>query len=144
MQTPVPDVRGYEDIPREDCLDLLQSVKVGRIAGVAGGRPFLLPVNYAVDGDRVVFRTSAGTKLTGAEFGRVAFEIDGSDASDLSWWSVVVEGVASDITDMVDERSARLRSLDLHPFAPGEKPHWVAIQPESITGRRLRPPAGPR
>jgi len=137
----VADHSGYQEIPRDECVGLLATATVGRIAGTAGGRPFLLPVNYAVDGDRVVFRTSAGTKLSGTAFGRVAFEIDGFDDADRSWWSVVVEGVASDISDMVDEQSTKLRSLDLHPFAPGEKAYWVAIQPESITGRRVRPPA---
>jgi nitroimidazol reductase NimA-like FMN-containing flavoprotein (pyridoxamine 5'-phosphate oxidase superfamily) len=133
------DVVTYEELSRDDCLELLHKNSVGRISGTAEGRPFIVPVNYAVDGDRVVFRTAPGTKLSGVEFARVAFEIDGFDSTGHSGWSVVVEGVATDISDMIDERSRQLRALDLQPWPPGLKGHWVAILPESITGRRLRP-----
>lgn len=127
-----------EEINRDDCLELLHRTSVGRIAGVTAGRPFVLLVNYAMDGDRIVFRTAPGTKLAGSSFDRVAFEIDGINGDSQSGWSVVVQGVASDISDMLDTRSARLRALELHPWAPGEKAHWVAIEPETITGRRIR------
>jgi hypothetical protein len=33
---------------------------------VVAGRPEIFPVNYVVDGDEVMFRTDAGTKLAGA------------------------------------------------------------------------------
>ena len=136
---PVHDHPAIEEMSRDECLELLRSTVVGRIGGSADGRPFVLPVNYAVDGDRVVFRTSPGTKLMGSDFARVAFEIDGFDPNDHGGWSVVVEGVASDISDMVDDLSMKLRVLDLQPWSPGEKSHWVAIVPESVTGRRVRP-----
>lgn len=128
----------YEDIPRDECLALLAGASVGRIGGSIGGRPFVFPVNFAADGDRVVFKTAPGTKLDGAAFGRVVFEIDGIDDERQGGWSVVVEGVATEITEMLDARSAKLRELDLQPWPPGEKAHWVAIEPESVTGRRVR------
>ena len=126
-----------QEITHAECLELLRTSAVGRVGGTVDGHPFVLPVNYAVDGDHVVFKTAAGTKLSGTTFARVAFEIDGFDAKSRTGWSVVVEGVATDISDMVDSASARLRTLDLQPWFPGEKSHWVAIQPESITGRRV-------
>lgn len=125
------------EMSRDECLGLLQATPVGRVGGTVDGQPFVLPVNYAIDGDHVVFRTGAGTKLAGTAFARVAFEIDGFDPAGRSGWSVVVEGVATDISDMVDTGSALLRSLELRPWAAGEKAHWIAIQPESITGRRV-------
>jgi len=131
------DDRTVQEISHSECLELLRTSAVGRVAGTVDGHPFVLPVNYAVDGDHVVFKTAAGTKLSGSTFARVAFEIDGFDAESRTGWSVVVEGVATDISDMVDSGSARLRALDLQPWFPGEKTHWVAIQPESITGRRV-------
>lgn len=126
-----------QDMTHAECLELLRTSAVGRVGGTVDGHPFVLPVNYAVDGDHVVFKTAAGTKLSGTTFARVAFEIDGFDEKSRTGWSVVVEGVATDISDMVDSASARLRMLDLQPWFPGEKSHWVAIQPESITGRRV-------
>lgn len=134
----MPDSAVYEEMSRGDCIALLHTTSVGRVGGVVDGRPFVLPVNYAVDGDRVVFRTSPGTKLTGTAFGRVAFEVDSFDVERRSGWSVVIEGVASDISDMVDELSVKLRHLELQPWPPGDKSHWVAILAESVTGRRVR------
>lgn len=133
------EVVTFEELTRDECLELLHKATVGRIGGVVDGRPFIVPVNYAVDQDRVVFKTSPGTKLSASAFSRVAFEIDAFDSTGHTGWSVVVEGVASDISDMIDELSTKLRGLDLQPWPPGERTHWVAILPESITGRRLRP-----
>ena len=135
------DDRTVEEISPADCLELLRTSAVGRVGGTVAGHPFVLPVNYAVDGDQVVFKTAAGTKLSGSSFARVAFEIDGFDAKSRTGWSVVVEGVATDISDMIDTKSSRLRALDLQPWFAGEKSHWVAIQPESISGRRVVPGA---
>lgn len=128
----------YEELSRQECLALLAQGGIGRLAAVADSRPFVFPVNYVLDGDTVVFRTSPGTKLAGAGFGRVAFEIDGIDGEERTGWSVIVQGVGTEITDARDMSSERLRQLELQPWVPGEKAHWVSIQAESITGRRLR------
>ncbi len=37
--------------------------------------------------------------------------------------------------DLPEEDAQRLR---VQPWAPGRKPHWVRITPDSITGRRIR------
>jgi hypothetical protein len=50
---------------------------------------------------------------------------------------VIVQGVGKEITDAFDHQSAALRQAALEPWVPGEKAHWVAIEAESITGRRL-------
>lgn len=126
-----------EEIPLEECVELLTRTPVGRVGGVAHGKPFVFPVNYLLDGDKVVFRTGPGTKLDGSGFGRVAFEIDGVDEETKTGWSVIVQGVAAEINEMLDQHSERLRQLDLSPWVAGEKTHWVAIDAESVTGRRL-------
>jgi hypothetical protein len=51
---------------------------------------------------------------------------------------VVVQGVGTEITDALDRRSKDLRQLELQPWVPGERAHWVAIQADSVTGRRVR------
>lgn len=128
----------YEELSIEECKGLLARSDFGRLAGVADGRPFVFPVNYTFEGDTVLFRTSPGTKLAGTRYGRVAFEIDGLDEERRSGWSVIVQGIATEITEGLDRRSESLRRLDLQPWAPGDKDHWIAIEAESITGRRLR------
>jgi nitroimidazol reductase NimA-like FMN-containing flavoprotein (pyridoxamine 5'-phosphate oxidase superfamily) len=128
----------YEELSREECVALLAAGGIGRVAGVVNGKPFVLPVNFTALGDTVVFRTSPGTKLAGAGFGPVAFEIDAVDEDRRTGWSVIVYGVGTEITGALDRQSEALRQLELEPWVPGEHAHWVAIQAESITGRRLR------
>jgi nitroimidazol reductase NimA-like FMN-containing flavoprotein (pyridoxamine 5'-phosphate oxidase superfamily) len=130
--------RVYEELPASECLDLLRSHHLGRIGVVVDGRPIVFPVNYALDGEAVVFRTDTGTKLSGAAMGKVAFEIDGADEVTRTGWSVIVQGVGSEITTALDHRSEQLRRLEVDPWVPGDRGRWVEILPQQITGRRLR------
>ena len=45
------------------------------------GHPQIFPVTYVVDGESIVFRTAAGTKLAATRDAEVAFEVDSYDAS---------------------------------------------------------------
>ena len=93
----IDDRTGLERLEREDCLRLLASQRVGRVAVVSVGQPLIFPVNYALDGDTVVFRTAAGTKFDAAVRGAPAsFEIDSFDALYHTGWSVVVSGRAEE------------------------------------------------
>jgi nitroimidazol reductase NimA-like FMN-containing flavoprotein (pyridoxamine 5'-phosphate oxidase superfamily) len=131
--------RAYQELSVDECLHLLGAHRFGRIAVVVDGRPSVFPINYALDGDSVVFRTAPGTKLSGAALGHVAFEIDEVDETTQTGWSVVVHGVGNEITTTLDQHSERLRALTIQTWVPGEHGHWVSILPQSITGRRLRP-----
>jgi nitroimidazol reductase NimA-like FMN-containing flavoprotein (pyridoxamine 5'-phosphate oxidase superfamily) len=129
----------YQELSTEDCLALLEANRFGRVGVVVAAKPMVFPVNYLLDGDTIVFRTGVGSKLSGAALGHVCFEIDGIDETRRSGWSVIVHGVGHEITEAIDQRSAHLRQLEVEPWVPGEHAHWVAIQPDSITGRRLEP-----
>ena len=131
-----PDI--YEEIPADECLELLKTHHFGRIAVIINGHPVIFPINYAADGDAVVFRTNTGAKLSGAVMGRIAFEIDGTDEVARTGWSVIVQGVGSEITAALDHRSEQLRQLEVEPWVPDERTRWVEILPQSVTGRRLR------
>jgi nitroimidazol reductase NimA-like FMN-containing flavoprotein (pyridoxamine 5'-phosphate oxidase superfamily) len=114
---------------------LLADHNVGRLAVVLEGQPVIFPVNYAVYGEHVVFRTDAGTKLFAAKDQRVAFEIDSADALYHEGWSVVVQGIAREET-----RAATLHILEqlpLRPWVTGPKAHWLSIGGGAITGRRV-------
>ena len=132
------DHAGLEVLPFDTCLELLASVPVGRIGFfvLADGELVILPVNHLVDGQHVVFRTAAGSKLSAAENGGlVAFEADSYDDLDRSGWSVVVSGFAEVIDD--DAETGRLSSLGLHPWSTAvEHPFWIRIRPVSVSGRR--------
>jgi uncharacterized protein len=129
---------GLEQIQESECLQLLEAESIGRIAMVAEGQPEIFPITYSLRAGVVVFRTASGTKLSYAPASRVAFEIDGFDSSTGVGWSVVVKGVAHDVTDAADDFSWAARGATVYPLAPGEKAHRIAIEPSQITGRRFR------
>jgi uncharacterized protein len=53
-----------ENLDRATCLALLRTVGIGRVGwATADGRAMILPVNFVVDGDTIVFSTSEGEKL---------------------------------------------------------------------------------
>jgi len=132
----IDDRTGLEVLAQDECLRLLNTQGVGRVAVVAGGRPMIFPVNYVVDGRTIVFRTDAGTKLDGVTSGfSVAFEIDGIDALYHAGWSVLVSGVGRHVVDATEV--AALTELPLRPWVPGEKSHWVRVRPDTMTGRRI-------
>jgi uncharacterized protein len=126
-----------EELAREECLHLLRDQSyVGRLGFVADDRPLVLPVNYMVDGDSVVFSTMVGTKLSALSSGtRVAFEIDEHHALYHAGWSVLVQGTAREVTDPGE--LARLRRGPLRSWARGAREHWVRISIDEISGRRL-------
>ena len=133
---PTGGAAGIEAVPREECLHLLATHALGRLAVVSDGHPLVFPVNYALDGESIVFRTDVGTKLfaTVSEHD-VAFEIDGADTLYHTGWSVLVVGTGTEVTDPGEQ--ARLTHLRRGPWCPGPKSHWIRIRPREVTGRRI-------
>lgn len=123
------------DIDREQCIDLLKSQQVGRIAWRAADGMQILPVTYAWYQETVVFRTSPYGMLS--ELVReadVAFEVDRIDADARSGWSVVIHGRARVAAEPEEVR--RLWRLDAPvPWASGTRNLFIQITPRLITGR---------
>jgi len=136
MGTSAADV---EILTEEACVRLLRGHGVGRVALTDEGQPVIFPVNYAADARAIVFRTAPGMKLTQAPMAKVAFEIDEVDLERGIAWSVMVRGVAYEITDAVDRLSEELHELVVEPIAPGDHGHWIAVMRREISGRRFRP-----
>jgi len=131
-------------LTEDECLVLLGSHEVGRIAFDAEGLE-ILPVNYGIEGRIIVFRSNAGTKLAAVRASAVAFEVDGWDPESGIGWSVVAKGRAEEITTNPGRAADHLRWVPVHPAAPGERWHWIAIMPTEITGRRFHvAPSGAR
>jgi nitroimidazol reductase NimA-like FMN-containing flavoprotein (pyridoxamine 5'-phosphate oxidase superfamily) len=125
-----------DDLVPDVCWKLIDRVPIGRLGFVFRGTPKVLPVNHAVDGESVVFRTAADTMLhTLGEGSRVAFEVDGADADAQTGWSVVVEGRVIELHD--SDELARLADIGLHPWAPGVRDHWMRLVPARVTGRAI-------
>jgi nitroimidazol reductase NimA-like FMN-containing flavoprotein (pyridoxamine 5'-phosphate oxidase superfamily) len=127
---------GIELMDRALCLRLLAADTVGRLAVVSGGAPVILPVNYALDGEAIVIRTAPGTKLDSA--GQMAcFEIDAFDRATRHGWSVVVSGVLEEAGVHASRELMTMHSLDVTPWAEGDRDHWLRLVPSRITGRRV-------
>lgn len=131
------DHAGLEMLPFDACVRLLASVPLGRVGFYADGELVILPVNHAMDGQDVVFRTARGSKLDAAEEqDLVAFEADDYDPQNRSGWSVLVTGRAAAVYEEAEIK--RLGRLGLRPWATAvEHPFWVRIRPTSVTGRRI-------
>ena len=128
-----------EVIGRQECLELLAQQEYGRLGVVVGRQPVVLPINYAMDGDRPVFRTGPGGKFHAMVHGaKVALEIDEVDPDDHSGGSVLVEGRAEEVVDAAElERLAE--TCPLLPWAEGDRSHWMVIVASRIGGRRVGP-----
>lgn len=138
VHAPAEHVDMLEALDEHRCLEYLHSANLGRVAFGIGDDIEIFPVNYACDGSIVVYRTAAGTRLEMAPRDRVAFEVDGWDPKELMGWSVVLKGVALDVTRGIDPFSKALRERKVVPLAPGKRERWIAIYPAAITGRRFR------
>ena len=125
-------------VPEVECWQLLSTAGFGRLGLLVEDRPEVLPVNYILDGETVLFRTAEGTVLTKAAFKVVALEADRVDVATHEGWSVLVQGVAEDISNAIDANSERMRRLSLVAWAPGARHRWFRIKPDKVTGRRLR------
>jgi uncharacterized protein len=130
---------GMEIVERDECLALLAGEEVGRMGVVIGGWPEIFPVNYVLDGDGVMFRTDAGSKLAGATGGPVVFEVDHVDRATKSAWSVILHGRADQVTVFHSpELRRRMSQVSLYPWTRTAKPYLVRITPRLMTGRRIR------
>jgi nitroimidazol reductase NimA-like FMN-containing flavoprotein (pyridoxamine 5'-phosphate oxidase superfamily) len=130
-------------LSRDQCVQLLAAHNFGRLA-VTMDTPVIRPVNYAFDerSQSVVFRTAAGSKFHALLLqANAAFEIDGIDAEARTGWSVIIIGMAEEITNASEIR--RLERLGLDHWAPGAKPYWMRIRAWTVTGREIVPERHP-
>lgn len=121
-------------LDEEQCWAFLERHDLGRVAFLHLGETAVFPVNYVVDGRRIVFRAAPGTKLDVAKAQRrAAFEVDEASALFETGTSVVVQGV---LRVLRDERE-RLEHLPLRTWLAG-RDHFVAVEARRVTGRRIR------
>jgi uncharacterized protein len=129
------DRNGFEVLGRDECMQLLATARLGRIGITSGALPVILPVNFRLFGDLILFRTSRGTKLEAATRETVvAFEVDAMDPLEHSGWSVLVTGIAR----QVDPDELGVDPKRVPRWAPGEESSLVAVSTELVSGRRLR------
>jgi uncharacterized protein len=127
----------FVELSRPECEKLLAEHSVGRVALNAPAGPQILPVTYGFYANTIVFRTSPYGVLSSLErHTRVAFEIDNIDENQQSGWSVLVQGSAERVTQQYT--LSTLWKEGPVPWASGTRNLFIAITPESITGRAVR------
>ena len=130
------DRNGLDVLDRDECLTLLDRGVLGRVALSMGALPTILPVNYRLVDEQVVFRTGVGSKLDAAARGAViAFEVDAFDPLDHTGWSVVVTGIAREAPshDWADP----ILATAIPRWAPAGSTRVLFLPTDLVSGRRI-------
>lgn len=122
-------------LSEEECWARLDQKEFGRLAYHLTDEVHIVPLNYAVDDGRIVYRTAEGSKLLGMMMNAdVAFEIDNVDNATDTAWSVIARGRAV----LLEGAEARATdNLRLRPWVPTQKFNVIAIKVTEITGREF-------
>jgi len=130
-------VQGYlVDLSEEESWELLASGVVGRIAWIRGDRPFVIPVNFTVDGTTIhIHSTPYSTLVREVDDTLVAFQVDDIDVGSRSGWTVVAQGRAE--IRYPGALTPPGPSVDVWPAGP--KAVTIVIDVAEVSGRRLTP-----
>ncbi|MEV7010806.1 pyridoxamine 5'-phosphate oxidase family protein [Streptosporangium sp. NPDC051022] len=131
------DSAGLQVLSREECLLLLSTTPIGRVVFTDRALPAVQPVGFRLDGEDIVIRTTAGSKLaTATRDAVVAFEADDFDAVLRTGWSVTAVGHARAVRP---GEAARLAGLPVATWwLSGGEDHFIVVDTEQISGRRIR------
>jgi nitroimidazol reductase NimA-like FMN-containing flavoprotein (pyridoxamine 5'-phosphate oxidase superfamily) len=137
------DAAILEKLDEAECMRLVSTAAVGRLAFVGQYDLTVLPVNFTVADGAILFRTTQdgltdadlSTGITGADY-KVAFEVDHLEEATHEGWSVLIQGPAHRLD--ADAGQAAARTAGVQPWAGGEKSQFVRITPVRVTGRRIR------
>ncbi|MGB7860721.1 MAG: pyridoxamine 5'-phosphate oxidase family protein [Acidimicrobiia bacterium] len=125
----------------------VEAAPVAHIGVVHDGEPYVTPMSFVVDGNRILFRTKPGRRFAAIEQNPVvSVEVSSYDVSTGDWTSVIIKGIASETTDeatinlTVERLFAKYRDALGSPLSRGglqplaSFPHVVVIDIEDITG----------
>ncbi len=147
-------------ITREEAFRFLEEAPVAHIGVLSEGEPYVTPMSFVLDGERILFRTQPGKRFEAIlTHPTVSIEVSTFDPDTGDWVSVIVVGEGTENTE--PETSARTVELLLKkyekaigsPLSHGGLqpmagfPHVVEIQITEVTGmssgrglsRRTRP-----
>jgi nitroimidazol reductase NimA-like FMN-containing flavoprotein (pyridoxamine 5'-phosphate oxidase superfamily) len=138
--TASPERGRLGELTPSECWELLTTQRIGRVAVIVGHYPLVFPVNYAVYDKTILYRTGVGTKLHSVNRSNVTFEVDEIDTTRRAGWSVMVKGVAQEVSPKRDRKvMSRAELSGAGPWAPGDREHVIRIVADQVTGRRIYP-----
>lgn len=130
---------GVRSLTKQECLDLLASVPIGRVALTLNALPIIFPVNYTLIGDSAVFGAMSGSALSKAADGAVtAFQADSYDPENRTGWTVLAIGRALHVRDAETLGRLELDEKLPEPWAIGESAErYFQIDLSGVSGHRI-------
>jgi uncharacterized protein len=120
-----------------ECRALLRRGEAGRVAISAPDGPHIVPLNYSVVDESIVFRTTPFSILaTYARNAKLAFEVDSFREARQVGWSVVARGRADVVIDP-DELSHIRKVWPPEPWADGPRNLHFRLSWQELTGRSV-------
>jgi uncharacterized protein len=123
----------------DKCLELLSRGAVGRVAVCTPAGPQIVPVNYSIVAEAIVFQATFFSVLgTYAWNTRLAFEVDSVDIAAQHGWSVVATGRGATVDDPAEVAAIR-RAWAPKPWPEAVGLIYVRLPWQELTGRGLGP-----
>ncbi len=95
-----------EDMPLEEMRALLSRIGYGHLGCARDGRPYVVPIHYAYDGEFLYIFTTEGMKTSFIEANsEVCLQVEEVESA-MHWQSVMVTGRAERLTAQEDRESA--------------------------------------
>lgn len=149
-----------EPLSREEAISILEDAPVAHLGLVDGGEPYVTPMSFVLEGERIFFRTMAGKKLDALKANpSVCIEASRYDEETGDWASVIVRGTAAETdeeavkTDVISRLFRKYDKVIGSPLSGGGMrpleglPHVVVVEIGEVSGmvsgrgwaRRTRP-----
>ena len=131
--------REIEVLEETECLALMRTASVGRVAYTEDALPAVQPVCFVLGDGEVFIPTQPGSRVAAASRGAdVGFEVDEEDVDGHTGWSVTVVGPSRLIADPVEV--GRLDERGVRPWAPGGAHCYIGVAVRLVRGRRISRP----
>lgn len=125
------------ELTETECRELLSAGLVARVAVCTPVGPHLVPVNYALDDETLVIRTTPYSVLgSNARGATLALEVDQFDYELQRGWSVLVRGRAEPVTS-ADELHHIQQTWNPNVWATGQRNLFLRLRWSEISGRRI-------
>ena len=142
-----------EELKINECWDVLEKTKMGRLAGSLDGQPYIVPFNFAFDGRKYLYAFSTvGQKIEWMrENPLVCVEVEDIKNQE-DWTTLIIFGRYEELPDEPEFEDRRIHAHELlsrrpmwwqpayvagmRPEKSDEKPVYFRIYIEKITGHR--------
>jgi nitroimidazol reductase NimA-like FMN-containing flavoprotein (pyridoxamine 5'-phosphate oxidase superfamily) len=123
------------ELTRDECLSVLTESFVGHLGCHADGEVYVVPVSYALNGDRILGQTTVGKKVEMMRANpQVCLQVDTVNAVD-NWRSVIVWGKYQELSAGEKPAAARVLMDTLSGHLAAEGRSGRDFTPDKVAGR---------